>query len=514
MKTTLFRCYIMPCLFALLLVPFTALPGAAAARSGSPDVARIDALITSHMQADHIPGVAVGIVHGSQVVHLRGFGVADSTGRAVMPQTPFLLGSITKSFTALAIMQLVEAGKIDLDAPVQRYLPEFHVADLKASAQITVRTLLNQTSGMPAGAGETAALQTETMEQFVQSLSTVALTAPVGKTFQYCNANYITLGLLVQTVSGQDYGTYIQQHILTPLGMQHSFASVQQARRNGIAQSYHWLFGMPTPVDDPDLHYPALLPAGLLISSAEDMSHYLIAQMNGGRYNGASVASPVNIKLMQTPVPSAPILGPGSSYGMGWIIGPVGGVPTVWHDGITGAFTTDMMIEPQNSWGAILLFNSFTVLAQGAYQQIEAGVARLLAAQEPSPAGLSLSAFYLIIEVILALISIRVLWSILRLRHWSRWFEQRPRLRILRTSWRLFWELVIPLLLLLGIPNLIGVAWAGLLYFQPDLIIWLFLICALLLITGLARVVLVVRALRRKQAELPTMIQSPSTSLT
>jgi CubicO group peptidase (beta-lactamase class C family) len=466
------------------------------------------------MQADRIPGVAVGIVHGSQVVHVRGFGIADATGRAVTPQTPFLLGSLTKSFTALAVMQLVEAGKIDLDAPVQRYLPWFHVADLKASAQITVRNLLNQTSGIPTGAGETAALRTETLEQFVRSLDTVALTTPVGKTFHYCNANYITLGLLVQTVSGQDYGTYIQQHILTPLGMQHSFVSVQEARRDGLAQGYHFLFGMPTPVDDPDLSYPALLPAGLLLSSAEDMSHYLVAQLNGGRYNGTSVASPAAINMMQAPVTPAPILGPDASYGMGWIVGPVGGVPAVWHDGITGAFHTDLIIEPQNAWGAILLFNSFTVLAQGAYQQIEAGVARLLAGQDSPPAGLSLSAFYLIIEAILALISIGVLWSILRLRHWSRRFEQRPRLRTLRTTWRLFWELVIPLLLLLGIPTLIGVAWTGLLYYQPDLIIWLFLICALLLITGLARVVLVVRALRRKQAEMPKMPQSPSPSLT
>lgn len=514
MKTTSLRPYIILCLFALLLVPFTALPGAAAARSGSPDLARIDMFISSQMQADHIPGVAVGIVHGSQVLHLRGFGVADPTGRAVAPQTPFLLGSITKSFTALAVMQLVEAGKVDLNAPIQRYLPWFHVADLKASAQVTVRNLLNHTSGMPTGAGETAALQTETLEQFVRSLGTIALTAPVGKTFQYCNANYITLGLLVQTVSGQNYGTYIQQHILTPLGMLHSFVSVQEARRNGLAQSYHWLFGMPTPVDDPDLHYPALLPAGLLISDAEDMSHYLVAQMNGGRYNGTAVASPSDISSMQTPAAPAPILGPGASYGMGWITGPVGGVPAVWHDGITGAFTTDMIIEPQHSWGAILLFNSFTVLAQGAYQQIEAGVARLLAAQEPALGGLSLSAFYLIIEAILALISIRLLWSVLRLRRWSQWFEQRPQLRILRTSWRLFWELVIPLQLLLGIPALTGVAWSGLVYYQPELVVWLLLICLLLLITGIPRVALMVRALRRKQVETPIVVPSPHPSLT
>ena len=252
MKMTFVRLYIIPCLFALLLVPFVALPGTVSAQTSSPDVARIDALITSHMQADHIPGVAVVIVNGSQVIHQRGFGIADSTGRAVTPQTPFLLGSITKSFTALAIMQLVEADKIDLDAPVQLYLPWFHVADRNASTQITVRNLMNHTSGMPTGAGETAALRTETMEQFVRSLGTVELTSPVGKTFQYCNANYITLGLLIQTVSGQEYGTYIQRNILTPLGMQHSYVSVPQAQRHGLAQGYHWLFGMPTPVDDPD----------------------------------------------------------------------------------------------------------------------------------------------------------------------------------------------------------------------------------------------------------------------
>ena len=109
---------------------------------------------------------------------------------------------------------------------------------------------------------------------------------------------------------------------------------------------------------------------------------------------------------MQTSAIAAQVFGSGAAYGMGWITGPVGGIPAVWHDGITGAFHTDLIIEPQHSRGAILLFNSFTVLAQGAYEQIEAGVARLLAAQEPTPAGLSLSAFYLLVESILALLSL------------------------------------------------------------------------------------------------------------
>ncbi len=82
-------------------------------------------------------------------MHLRGFGRARPGGEAPTPQTPFFIGSLTKSFTALAVMQLVEAGKVELDAPVQRYLPWFRVADPQASAQMTVRHLLNQTSGLP-----------------------------------------------------------------------------------------------------------------------------------------------------------------------------------------------------------------------------------------------------------------------------------------------------------------------------------------------------------------------------
>ena len=96
-----------------------------------------------------IPGAALVIVQGDQIVHLKAFGTADGSGRLITPQTPFFTGSTSKSFTALAIMQLVEAGKIKLDAPVQTYLPWFRVADVKASQMITIRQLLNQTSGLP-----------------------------------------------------------------------------------------------------------------------------------------------------------------------------------------------------------------------------------------------------------------------------------------------------------------------------------------------------------------------------
>src|SRR5215203_4102085 len=117
--------------------------------SQSDTFEEIDAHIEGQMERLNIPGVALAIVEGDEIAHLRGFGRARPGGEEPTPHTPFIIGSLTKSFTALAVMQLVEAGKVELDAPVQRYLPWFRVADPRASVQITVRHLLNQTSGLP-----------------------------------------------------------------------------------------------------------------------------------------------------------------------------------------------------------------------------------------------------------------------------------------------------------------------------------------------------------------------------
>jgi CubicO group peptidase (beta-lactamase class C family) len=109
----------------------------------------VDEYVTARMRSDRIPGVALAIVKGDRIVYLQGYGRADQSGRRVTPQTPFIIGSVTKPMTALAVMQLVEAGKVELDAPVRRYIPWFRVADPKASAEITVRMLIDQTSGLP-----------------------------------------------------------------------------------------------------------------------------------------------------------------------------------------------------------------------------------------------------------------------------------------------------------------------------------------------------------------------------
>jgi CubicO group peptidase (beta-lactamase class C family) len=135
------------------------------------------------MQAAHIPGLALSVVRGNQVVYLKRYGIAGPDGRGVTPQTPFILGSTSKSFTALAIMQLVEAGKIDLDAPVTQYLPWFRTADEAASARITVRDLLNQDSGLPVYAGHEGFSENDqrdtALENGIRQLTGVRLPSPI-----------------------------------------------------------------------------------------------------------------------------------------------------------------------------------------------------------------------------------------------------------------------------------------------------------------------------------------------
>jgi CubicO group peptidase (beta-lactamase class C family) len=211
-------------------------------QDGAPDFAAIDPYVQDEMDAQRIPGLALAIVQGDRIVHLRGFGKADDSGRKVTPQTPFFNGSTTKSFTALAIMQLREAGKLDLDAPVQRYLPWWRVADPDASAKITLRQLLYQTSGLAKATGNehatSSAANASALEDQVRELRSAELTEPVGASWQYSNANYNTLGMVVQAVSGQSYETYVREHILAPLDMRNSVMSVPEAKERGLVTGH------------------------------------------------------------------------------------------------------------------------------------------------------------------------------------------------------------------------------------------------------------------------------------
>ena len=460
-------------------------------------LAAIDAYVTAQMQVKRLPGLAMAIVKGDRIIHLRGFGMADPAGRCVTPQTPFIIGSLTKSFTALAIMQLVEAGKLELDAPVQRYIPWFRLNDLQASAQITLRQLLNHTSGISHYVGREllAGRGGGTIEQRVRELRTVALTKPVGTTFQYSNANYLILGLLIQIVSGQSYESYIQQHIFTPLEMHHSFASQSDALRDGMATGYRWWFGIPFPA-----HLPYLLdvlPAGFLLCSAEDMAHYLIAHLNGGQYGETSILSPSGIAELQRP--EAVIGSTDACYGMGWITESINGIVMLTHPGDTANFHADMIMLPESQWGIIVLMNANNALvgqveAAGKLGtwRIAAGVAGLLVGRQPHASRLGTRTFYLVLDIAITLLFALQVWSFVRLlQRWRQPLPRQPLALARRVVLPLAYEVVVPLRVITGLPKWTDASWSILRLYAPDLAFWSLIMLPFSLVSGALRAMLI-----------------------
>ncbi len=168
-------------------------------------------------------------------------------------------------------MQLVEAGEIDLDASVQTYLPWFTRAGPEQAGLITVRHLLTHSSGLSELDGDKDLVNPDvsdgTLEAHIRELADYKLTSPVGEHFAYTNTDYDMLGLIVQTVSGQSFEDYIEEHIFSPLKMTNSYTSKLEADANGLAVGHTYFFGSPrVSADNP---YPRRkLPSGFLISSA------------------------------------------------------------------------------------------------------------------------------------------------------------------------------------------------------------------------------------------------------
>jgi CubicO group peptidase (beta-lactamase class C family) len=509
-------------LVLVLLAPFRVIGArsALASSDGSDDldVNAIDGYVTARMRAARIPGVALGIVKGDRIAYLQGYGRADASGRPVTPQTPFTIGSVTKAFTALAAMQLVEAGEVELDAPVQRYLPWFRVADPQASAQITVRHLLTMRSGLPQ-ITETqlwTAQDDGALERSVRLLATAELSRPVGA-FGYSNANSETLGLIVQTVSGQSYEDYVRRHIFAPLDMRNSFVSQDEALRHGMASGHRWWFGYPVPFTLP--YNRAELPAGYVISSAEDMAHFVIAQMNGGRYGDGAVLSPEGIALTHTEL--AP-----KTYGMGWETVRVDGRTLVDHDGGTANFQSSVFFDPEARVGVFIAANVISGLdafssppgsspVDGVTVRAMAQSVLSLATDRPLPEqGLRIERSTLIFDLVILALTVVLILSLARMPGRYRRLARRGIARRSDLAWRS------------GLAALLHFAWpAGVLYlaldvpawrayvmlFQPDLGYWLEAVAAVVALKGVIEIALLWRVFR--QAHQSHALQAPSTSL-
>ena len=347
----------------------------------------IDAYVAQQMRRLRLPGVALAVVDEGRIVHQRGFGQTRPQGAPPTPQTPFYIGSLTKSFTALAVMQLVEAGRIELDAPVRCYLPWFRVADAQASAAITVRHLLNQTSGLPTSAGEIPLADFDASpgaaERQMRALAALELARAPGAAFEYSNANYNLLGLIIEAVAGQPYAGYVERHILAPLGMSRATTDPAAAERNGLAVGYRYWFAVP--VAAPAIPVAAgSLAGGMLIASADDMARYLIAMLNDGGDSDAPLLSPAGMAELHRGAAEVTAYGLKlGRYAMGWYDTEIGGTRLLWHSGILPHFFAYMALLPQRKRGVVLLCNADSHWMSPVLMELGTGVTALLAGETP-----------------------------------------------------------------------------------------------------------------------------------
>jgi CubicO group peptidase (beta-lactamase class C family) len=457
------------------LVSLTAL--ASPPHATDPDFAAIDSYVEAQMQDKRIPGLALAVVQGDQILYLKGYGNADPSGRPVTPQTPFLLASATKPMTALAVMQLVEQGKIELDAPVQRYLPWFRLADEAAAAQITVRQLLYHTSGLSIRTGlELAGIEDsdpDAIEQRVRDLETVQLVHPVGATYEYSNPNYETLGQIIQQVTGQSYEAYMQEHVFRPLAMSQTFTSKSEGDEHGLATGYRYWFGIPVPFDTP--FDRGALPVCCVMASVEDVAHFLIPHLNEGRFSDVALVSPQGMAELLRPAGRKE--NSEEMYAMDWGHMTIDGVPMIMKGGDLADFKTQMVLVPDGRWGIVTLMNTNdslgTTLGDLRIPFIPIGVTKILLGQQvpEAPTSAVPSIYRGIPVLIVVLLLLGMLWSIATLRRWQSSPDRRPR-----GFWGMAWHAGTPLVVNLGIglvalavvPQSLGMPMSFLLYMFPD----------------------------------------------
>ena len=474
-------------IFLLMLIVIgwivSPLSAKAEAKTFQIDPAKIDAYVEAAMDRLHIPGAALAIVKGDRTVYLKGYGISGPDQAPVTPQTPFVLGSTSKSFTALAVMQLAEAGKIELDAPVQRYLPYFRTADEAASSQITVRHLLNQTSGFSTYTGRKGMVEGDkSIEQHIRDLKNTPLARPAGSGYEYSNVNYNILSGIVQAVSGKPYAQYVSDHIFKPLAMNHSYAAPDPARSDGLATGYQPVFGYMVPTKQ--WNHEATVASGYLISSAEDMANYLIAQLNGGRFQARTVLSEQGVRQMHEP--AAPIAD-GLFYGMGWSVNN----SVIFHNGITENTYSFMAMD--GDYGIALLINAYDFLSS--YDSIASGLNGIVHGQERSAAELpDYTKTYLILDLIMAVILALLVRSVYSLWTWKTKFKATPLRITVHAVSILFLNVLLPLAVLIYFPKLDPAPWSVVTLFFPGAGHALLFIPIVLLGVGAIKTVLLLRS--------------------
>ena len=469
------------------------------AAQSTPEM-KIDRFITHQMTTQHLPGLALAITHENQVMYVKGYGKAD-TQEPVTPQTQFPIASLSKSFTAIAVLQLVEARQIDLDTPVKQYLPKFTLADPQTADQITIRHLLNHVSGLSDWSfSESLHPQPTTHAERVNSLHNARPVATPGTEFHYFNPNYDVLARVVEVVSGQPFSEYLRSHIFTPLQMSQTFHATTiaeaQQRASRLATGHLMAFAIPFTARELSGYLGG--NAGV-ISIVEDMAKYLILHSNGGRFEDMQLLTPESMALLHTPPSQLK-----SSYAMGWFVTTENGRKILQHNGILSTFYTDVAVLPNEKYGIALLYNiSALPLIAFALPQIKTGLIQLLTDRILPTDGFNINLWGISLAVLTAIGIVLAIRSLLYFPQWKRNIHTMPKCQmILSIAWMFF-----PLVVVLAMPWLVGITsdrifnYIQLFRAMPDVMLWLSLCAGLGSINGTIRLIAAASNRQSKESE-------------
>lgn len=316
----------------------------------------------AHRAAERgVPGAAVAVVIDGEIIdHAVGV-LSTATAVEATAESVFQIGSITKTWTATLVMQLVDEGLVELDEPIRTYLPEFRLGDDAATGTITVRQLLTHQAGFEGDIFTDTGRGDDAIEKFVDLLADMPQTSPPGALFSYNNAGYIVLGLLVERLRETTWEQALLERIAAPLGLERVSPSPYEAILHRAAVGH---MGQ----GDDGLATPAPLwamarsnePAGsMLAMTARDLAGFARMHLSGGKApDGSAVLSPSAVEAMRTANVHLPVItGLGAAWGLGWEIDRDDDVRLYGHDGNTIGQASFLRIAQEAQVAIVLLTN-------------------------------------------------------------------------------------------------------------------------------------------------------------
>lgn len=321
-----------------------------------PGFQEIDAYLKSLIDSGGIPGIAVGIIKGSNIVYKKCFGVANvQTKQKLEPSHIFHIASISKTFAATAIMQLHEKGKLDINKTLVSYLPYFELADDRCK-KITIKQMLNHTSGMPDVEDyewEKATSDQGAAERYTRSLVDKKLISEPGVEFHYSNMAFDILADVIAKVSKMSFEQYLKQTILDPLEMYESsfyFPDIKQSLRT----SPH--IGNPATVSAIYPYNRMHAPSSTLNTNILELAHWAIANMHGGKYKDIMILSPTTHAMMMNSTFTIDAAEK-RAIGLSWFMYPYEGNINYEHGGSDLGYRSMLTLIPEKKLGIIILCN-------------------------------------------------------------------------------------------------------------------------------------------------------------